>query len=72
MLISSKPGIITNIDQFKTKEGKEMISISYTSWKSDTLQKSYIIQGSELFDEISFRGQDLLGKKIATIIEVLD
>lgn len=70
MLVSNKPGMITNFSKFVTKEGKNMIKLTYTSGNSETLQHSYLAEGMKNYEDLEFMGENLLGKKIVSTIEI--
>ena len=64
MLIQEKAGIITDVSQIKTKEGKNMIVISHTSGKSNQLNKIFLFDGTEEFNSVSMIAEDIIGSKI--------
>lgn len=70
MLIQEKAGIITDVAQIKTKEGKNMIVISHTSGKSNQLNKIFLFEWSDEFNSISIIAQEIIGSKISQKIEL--
>lgn len=72
MVISGKNGVITEVSQFTTKDGSDMISITYSSGNEKELKKSYINSRHPLYNDIFIAMDDLIGNRIKTTIEVIE
>lgn len=71
MILSSTTGIITSAQLQKSKKtGNEFIVLSYTAWNSETLQKKFIFNNDENYQELRLNIDALIGQKITQKIEL--
>lgn len=70
MILSNKTGIITGFTETKTKTGKPMIVLTHTIGNSDTLQKVFVFEDDENYQDLRMHGKNLIGAKLESKTEI--
>lgn len=71
MIVSTKTGIITSVSDTKTKAGRGMLILAYSSGNSNTLQKLFLFEDDENYQALRNSKDDLIGTKISQKLELL-